>query len=54
MLAKAKGSKLRSHKLGANRNELATKKKKLAANFSQSKDIWEDRSVRQRRVRYGK
>ena len=36
------------HKLGGNKNELATKKRKKDKNFSQSKDIREDRGVRQR------
>ena len=34
-------------KLGANRNEPAKKAKKRDANFSQSRDIHEDRGARQ-------
>lgn len=37
---------LPSHKLGANRNETAHKARKHAANFSQSRDIREDRGER--------
>lgn len=36
-----------SHKLGANRKELARKPRKHDANFSQSRDIREDRGERQ-------
>jgi hypothetical protein len=36
-----------SHKLGANRKEIANKKRKHDANFSQSRDIREDRGARQ-------
>jgi len=36
-----------AHKLGANRKELARKGRKHDANFSQSRDIREDRSERQ-------
>ncbi|MBF0493054.1 MAG: hypothetical protein HQM15_09780 [Deltaproteobacteria bacterium] len=48
MNQKENKERVHQHKYGANRNELAMKKKKLDSNFSQSKDIWEDRSVRQR------
>lgn len=37
-----------THKLGANKNDPAVKRRKKEGNFSQSKDIREDRSVRQR------
>ena len=36
-----------SHKLGANRKELARKKRKRDPNFAQSRDIREDRGERQ-------
>ena len=36
-----------AHKLGANRNELARKRPPRDANFSQSRDIREDRGERQ-------
>lgn len=36
-----------SHKLGANRKEVARKTRKLDANFKQSRDIREDRGERQ-------
>jgi len=36
-----------SHKLGANRKELARKTRKHDANFAQSRDIREDRGERQ-------
>jgi hypothetical protein len=36
-----------SHKLGANRKELARKGRKHDANFAQSRDIREDRGERQ-------
>jgi hypothetical protein len=35
-----------THKLGANRRELATRQRKLDKNFKQSKDVREDRGVR--------
>ena len=35
------------HKLGANRNELARRQPRRDRNFSQSRDIWEDRGERQ-------
>jgi hypothetical protein len=37
----------KAHKLGANQKEPAKKTKKVAKNFSQSKDIHEDRGQRQ-------
>jgi hypothetical protein len=37
----------RSHKLGPNRKELARKARKLDRNFSQSRDVREDRGERQ-------
>lgn len=40
-------SKKPSHKLGANRKELARKTRKHDANFAQSRDIREDRGERQ-------
>ena len=36
-----------SHKLGANRNEVARKTRKRDPNFAQSRDIREDRGERQ-------
>jgi hypothetical protein len=36
-----------AHKLGANRKELARKRRKHDANFAQSRDIREDRGERQ-------
>jgi len=36
-----------SHKLGANRKEVAHKTRRLDANFAQSRDIREDRGERQ-------
>jgi hypothetical protein len=36
-----------AHKLGANRQETAKRQKKLDKNFKQSKDVREDRGVRQ-------
>jgi hypothetical protein len=36
-----------AHKLGANRNEFARKRRKRDANFAQSRDIREDRGERQ-------
>ena len=43
---KAKTEKV-PHKLGANQKEAARKSKKLDPNFKQSRDVWEDRGVRQ-------
>jgi hypothetical protein len=37
----------KSHKLGANRKEIARKTRKHDNNFAQSRDIWEDRGERQ-------
>ncbi len=48
MTTQSKSNKSVVHKLGANRNEMAIKRKRKDKNFSQSKDIREDRSVRQR------
>ncbi|MBI3414974.1 MAG: hypothetical protein HY043_06575 [Verrucomicrobia bacterium] len=36
-----------SHKLGANRNELARKTRRRDPNFAQSRDVREDRGQRQ-------
>jgi hypothetical protein len=38
------------HKLGANRKEIAQKRPRRDRNFSQSRDVWEDRSERQVRI----
>jgi len=43
MVQKIQREKAPSHKLGANRNEWAVKHRKATKNFSQSKDIREDR-----------
>jgi hypothetical protein len=40
-------SKKVTHKLGANRNEVAQKERKHDRNFAQSRDIREDRGQRQ-------
>jgi hypothetical protein len=43
----ATSSKQPTHKLGANRKELARKDRKRDANFAQSRDVREDRGERQ-------
>ena len=43
----SKPSSKPAHKLGANRKELARKPRRHDANFSQSRDIREDRGERQ-------
>ena len=47
----AKGKKLKpataAHKLGPNRNEAANRPRQLDKNFKQSRDVREDRGVRQ-------
>lgn len=45
---------VKAHKRGANSNETASKPRKHDKNFSQSKDIHEDRSVRQRTMGHKK
>ncbi len=50
MATKMKKEKKASHKLGANRNEMATKHRKATKNFSQSKDVREDRGRRQTKL----
>ena len=49
MKKKGKSSKksVVTHKLGANRREAAKRERKLDKNFKQSRDVREDRSVRQ-------
>jgi hypothetical protein len=42
-----KNVKTVSHKLGANRGDIAKKAKKRDSNFAQSRDIHEDRGQRQ-------
>lgn len=42
-----KPAKKTSHKLGANRNEVAKKVRKHDPNFAQSRDVREDRGQRQ-------
>jgi hypothetical protein len=48
MTKKLKAPKLKTHKLGANRNELAIKKKKIKPHHS--RDIREDRGTRQTKM----
>lgn len=50
MATKMKREKKTSHKLGDKRNETATKHRKAAKNFSQSKDVREDRGRRQTKL----
>jgi len=45
--ANAKSTVTVTHKLGSKRNELAKRPRKLEKNFKQSRDVREDRSVRQ-------
>jgi len=40
-------AKAAGHKLGANRQETAKRQRKLDKNFKQSRDVREDRGVRQ-------
>ena len=44
---KTKQIKTVSHKLGANHHEVAKKARKIDPNFSQSRDVHEDRGQRQ-------
>ena len=39
-----------AHKRGANRKELARKEPKRDRNYSQSRDVWEDRCTRQHKI----
>ncbi len=41
------------HKKGANRKELARREPKRDRNYSQSRDVWEDRCTRQHKTLFG-
>ncbi len=44
------GIKVKGHKRGANQNEMAVKGRKKDKNFSQSRDVREDRGTRQTKM----
>ena len=48
-MASEKSERMRRHKLGPNRKEMAVKPKKLKSQYSESRDIREDRGVRHKK-----
>ena len=50
MAPKKKKPHLAAHKLGDDRNELASRPRKLKGNFKESRDVREDRGTRQTKL----